>query len=293
LLEDLPSKDEIKRVTDRLLKEAGAYGRLPTPVDDLIAAANLSESREYVLSESSIQSAPAHLRTILRGARQKIRGILDRRDLVIHVDPEVGNEAKRKFIKLHETTHQILPHQRDLVQVDTDATLSAVVKQMFEREANQGAAELLFQREAFGRMANDYDPSVDAPMGLAQLYGSSFHAAFRRYVETSDTAMVGIVFRPDPIKIVPLTLSRFEALASPRWTRRFGNSWPRAMSADRFPFLSAFDIGEFEFPWKSLDGARVLLRVQTKKMAHRRFALIWEPRRRLLRAQRMVRISSN
>jgi len=59
VLEDLPSRQDIARLTDRLLREAGAYGRLPTPVGDILAAAELVEAPQTFLSASSIAEARA------------------------------------------------------------------------------------------------------------------------------------------------------------------------------------------------------------------------------------------
>lgn len=42
-----------------------------------------------MLDESLIRKAPAYLRVLLRSARNKMQGLLDRRDLVVHVSPQV------------------------------------------------------------------------------------------------------------------------------------------------------------------------------------------------------------
>ncbi len=43
MLGDLKSAKDIARATERLLAMAEARGRLPTPVDDIVAAAELAE----------------------------------------------------------------------------------------------------------------------------------------------------------------------------------------------------------------------------------------------------------
>ena len=118
MLEDLEAADEISNQADRLLRAASAYGRFPTPVDDLIRASQLSEADDYVLDESLISKAPAYLRALLRSARHKIHGIIDRRARVIHVSPAIDHEGKRRFVKMHETAHHILPHQQDLLYAE-------------------------------------------------------------------------------------------------------------------------------------------------------------------------------
>jgi hypothetical protein len=42
---------DIKKQADRLLKQADAYGRFPTPISDLVAAANLTVSKEASLED--------------------------------------------------------------------------------------------------------------------------------------------------------------------------------------------------------------------------------------------------
>ena len=98
MLEDLEAADEISNQAGRLLRAADAYGRFPTPVDDLVRASQLREAGDYVLDESLISKAPAYLRSLLRSARHKIHGIIDRRARVIHISPAIDHEGKRRFV---------------------------------------------------------------------------------------------------------------------------------------------------------------------------------------------------
>lgn len=123
MLEDLEAADEISSQADRLLRAADACGRFPTPVNDLVRASQLSEADDYVLDESLINKAPVYLRTLLRSARHKIQGIIDRRARVIHISPAIDHEDRRRFVKMHETAHHILPHQQDLLYAEDHETL--------------------------------------------------------------------------------------------------------------------------------------------------------------------------
>jgi hypothetical protein len=67
--QELESAGEINSRVDRLLRAADAYGRFPTPVDDILEKANLTEADDYVLDESLIQKAPAYLRSLLKPIR--------------------------------------------------------------------------------------------------------------------------------------------------------------------------------------------------------------------------------
>lgn len=296
VFEDLETADEINGQADRLLHAAGAYGRFPTPVDDLVRASRLSEAADYVLDESLIRKAPAYLRVLLRSARNKIQGLLDRRERVIHISPAIEHEGKRRFVKLHETTHHILPHQRDLLYADDHETLSPTTRRLFEREANQGAAELLFQRNRFTRDAADLQISVAAIWQLASKYGSSFHAAIRRYAETHPSAVAAIVLGPAPIQQHPPRWRREEVMASPAWIRRFGKpTWPRLMDTHASPFVAAVDFpGLSDVKMRDLTGAMIEISVDACKTPYHSFLLLWvPPPRRLLRLThpRAVRIA--
>ena len=55
--------EEIDKHVDRLLRAADAYQRFPTPVDDIVAAASLTQVDDYVFDDSKIAKAPVYLRT--------------------------------------------------------------------------------------------------------------------------------------------------------------------------------------------------------------------------------------
>jgi Zn-dependent peptidase ImmA (M78 family) len=285
MLDDLESAGEIDRRVDQLLRAADAYGRYPTPVDDIVAAAKLIQVDDYVLNDSKIAKAPAYLRSLLRSAKQKVQGLVDRRERVVHISPDIEHEAKRSFVKLHETTHDILPHQQDLVYADTNETLSLATKRLFEREANQGAAELLFQRKHFKRDANDYEIGLAAIWLLAERYGSSFHAALRRYAECHDAAVAAIVFNPTPVALTPKTWKREEAMATRAWQDRFGPmKWPSRLDTLSHPFVAALDFPLGEIPMVDQAGDKVTVRVEAQSNTYKRFALLWiPPQRRLLK----------
>lgn len=56
---DRDAAADLNRRVDRLLRDADAYGRFPTPVTDIVHAAALAEADDYVLDESMIGKAPA------------------------------------------------------------------------------------------------------------------------------------------------------------------------------------------------------------------------------------------
>ena len=81
MLDDLDSGSAIAAEVSRLLRVADVKERLPTPVDDLVAAADLRKVAKIDIDEAMVAAAPtAEMRRILGGAMRKIRGLLDRRD---------------------------------------------------------------------------------------------------------------------------------------------------------------------------------------------------------------------
>jgi hypothetical protein len=296
MLQDLEAADDISVAADRLLRAASAYGRFPTPVEDLVSTGQLCEAADYVLDESLIAQAPTYLRALLRSARHKIQGLLDRRARVIHISPAIQHAGKRRFVMLHETAHHILPHQRDLLYADDHETLSPATRRLFEREANQGAAELLFQRQQFAKDAADLQVCTAAVWDLAMRYGSSFHAAIRRYAETSPGAVAAIVLEPTPLSCHPPRWRREEVMASPAWIRRFGApAWPRLVDARACPFVAALDFPRLSgAALRDLAGETVEISVDACTTPYHSFLLLWvpPPRRPLWLARpRAVRIA--
>lgn len=279
--------DNLAQIRDAaavLLRKANVDERLPTPVDDLVAAAGLVEDAGYMLSESKIRRAPREIRRLLRAAGRKVRGVLDRRERILHVNPAVEVPAQRQFIRCHETMHDVLPWQRELLVLgDTGKTLSLNIEFRFEQEANQGGAELLFQLDLLKRIARDYPTDITTPVALADMFGASIHSTFRRWIEHHDGAVCGTVLNPDPVCIEPLTFQRYEEIASERWRSRFGqHCFPARLSAKEYPFVAPLGPPRppnVDSEWNLIDlaGSASSLRVQSFNNSYRTFVLLWLP----------------
>jgi hypothetical protein len=275
---------EIRDVASALLREADVDERLPTPVDDLVAAAGLLEDDDYVLSEAKIRQAPKEIRRLLRSAGRKIRGALDRRERILHVNPEIEVPAQRQFIRCHETMHDALPWQRDLLVLGyTGKTLASNIEFRFEQEANQGAAELLFQVDLLASIARDYPTDITTPILLEEMFGASIHSTFRRWVEQHPAAVCGIVLDPKPVSLSPLTFRRFEVVESVEWRDRFGpKRFPVRLSAASHPFIAPLGPpwpGAVDSRWATtgIDGSPASLRVQSFSNTYRTLILLWLP----------------
>jgi hypothetical protein len=102
------------------------------------------------------------------------------------------------FIKLHEAGHGVLPPQKkaySLIQ-ECEEYLDADITDMFEREANVFAAEVLFQGKLFADEAHQSAFGMKVPIALAKKYGASNYSTFRRYVSTSPLACCLLVLEP-------------------------------------------------------------------------------------------------
>lgn len=189
----------------RLLKAAEAIGRFPTPIDDLMAAAKVTVIEDEMLDESMLRRLADKARASLafgvgaiKSAFSKVLGLFDARDRLVILDREV-HAARRPFVKLHEAGHGSMPHQTSLYALmhDCDQTLDDETRDLFEREANVFASEVLFQGEMFQMQARDGAFGISNAMSLAKRFGASNYATFRRYVTTSPVACCLVVVEPE------------------------------------------------------------------------------------------------
>src|SRR6185295_4715098 len=99
MLRDTPDGPAVRKATDRLLRVAAASGRFPTPVDDIVAAAGLTQPAHSMLSELVVEKAPAHIQRALRKLKGKVHAVLDRKAREIHIDPSINHRAKIEYRK--------------------------------------------------------------------------------------------------------------------------------------------------------------------------------------------------
>ncbi len=297
MTDDVPDVRDIRREAERLLARAGARGKLPTPVDELVAAAGLVQPKHSMLSEFILRDAPEHLRRPARRLRFKIRALLDRKAREVHIDPSIDNPGQVAFKTLHEVAHDILPWQRDLGYADDDATFSPRTRELFEWQANVGAAELLFQRELFGDMANEYAIGLGSVFDLAKQFGSSRRSALHRYAGTHRGAMVAVVLEVSPLERGALAYRRQEVVLSTGFAERFGPAadWPRVLRSPPYTFLEAAEdarmsdeVRRAEMIFPDRDHVCQELNVEIFCNFYNLLVLIWVPRRERGRRRRLV-----
>jgi hypothetical protein len=302
VLEDLEGAPKIIAAAERLLAFADARGRLPTPVDDIVAAAQLTEPAQSLLADEAINDAPRHLREKIARLKGKVKAVLDRRTKEVHLHPEIHIVGQRNFNRLHETSHNIFDWQTELAYADDNHTLTwapehrANLDRQWEQEANQGAAELLFQRDLLTEMAAGERIGFVSIVDLSERFGASIHATFRRVVETHHGALAGVVVDESPTIGSPITYRRYEAMHSRRWLDRFGpvNTWPKFMPVTSYPFLDHLhrrlqaQDGRTELAWPDVNGDAVSIHAEYFNNSYRVLILLWVPQREFLKPRRVL-----
>jgi hypothetical protein len=133
----------------------------------------------------------------LKSALSKVVGLFDPADRLVLIDKELPR-PRIPFVKLHEAGHGSLPHQSRVYALIHDClqTLDPDTTDLFEREANVFASDVMFQGETFLQHAHDQEFGLKVPMRLAKQFGASNYATFRRYVGTSPRACCLLVLEP-------------------------------------------------------------------------------------------------
>lgn len=243
---------ELISLADRALRRAGAVGKLPTPVEDLIRAANItSESDPEGVVSRFLSTLNAQSRAIFESAMQKMRGIADLRERAIYVP---SDKAPRElFASAHEFGHEEIPWHHVITDdvaafyTDDDFSLGPNVQEKFDIEANFFASEIIFQGDRFAARAKDYKPSFDAVFLLAELHGASRQATLRRYVEAQDEILAAVSYLPnryvvDDHGFPPLRAPRL--FGSPKFVHKYGNVEVPGELTSVHPWAAARKLGE-------------------------------------------------
>lgn len=226
--------DAVRRHADRLLREAGAFGVFPTPVDDVMAAARV-EMGPDALDEGFLDGCRRKFGAALRRAVSKVRGVVDAVAGVIYVDRTL-HAAKQLYLKVHEVGHVYLPWQRKLYAAfeECDKTLHPDVAEAFDREANAFASDVLFQCDTFAAEAADHPLEIWTPVRLSKKYGASVYASVRRYVRTHHRGCAVLVYDPpEPAEGDGFRASLRRVESSEAFGRIVGRvDWPQTMTPD-------------------------------------------------------------
>jgi Zn-dependent peptidase ImmA (M78 family) len=164
-----------QEIVEALLVEAGTANHLPTDETKLLGFLKLEQLSFDFMNELDFLSENQKQSMDLRAA-------LSFNDRLVATQSGLSDKRKR-FGIFHEIGHFILPEHRSKLFLDDDATLSWWAKVQIEREANEIAAEILFQGNRFTEEALSSPTSVRTVTDLAPRYGASYESAIRRYTE--------------------------------------------------------------------------------------------------------------
>lgn len=164
-----------QEIVEALLVEAGTANHLPTDEQKLLGFLKLEQLSFDFMNE--LDFLPETQKKAL-----DLRAALSLNDRLVATQSGLSEKRKR-FGIFHEIGHFILPEHRDKLFLDDDATLSWWTKARMEREANEIAAEIVFQGNRFTEEALSAPASVRTVTELAPKYGASYESAMRRYTE--------------------------------------------------------------------------------------------------------------
>lgn len=229
---------QVRSAAERALLEAGALGRFPTPIDDVMTVAKVEEVKEDVLNEGFIAKIRREVSAVsgaLKSALSKVMGLFDARSRLVFIDRSLIL-VRQTFIRLHETGHAFLPWQRDLYMVveDCEQTIAPELADQFDREANVFASEVLFQLDTFTSEAEEKEFGILVPVHLSKTYGASIYASVRRYVTQNWRACAVVVLNPpEPVAGDGFRAGLRRHCASPSFTEIFGDiQWPDYFTPD-------------------------------------------------------------
>jgi Zn-dependent peptidase ImmA (M78 family) len=143
---------------------------------------------------------------------------------LIGVDKRLS-PRRRNFSILHEIGHFVLPGHMaewgDKPFTDGDKTLSTTSVSIKEMEANQFAADCLFQLDHFDFLAQTAELNWRNIQNAADTYEASFEATARRWVERSSLERALVVFKPESRTEVGKPLTIMYTITSPSFCETY------------------------------------------------------------------------
>ena len=168
------ARRQILAAAESALLKAGVAGVIPTPLDAVATAAEITEIID-------ISQLPPDIAARKPRAMRRILGALLHRERIAFVDLSQC-EPRARLTEAHEIGHQIIPWHHAAFQLDDEERLLGNTRDQLETEAYLAGGHLIFQGQRFLRHALDYQVSIGTPIALAPDYGASRHATMRYYV---------------------------------------------------------------------------------------------------------------
>ena len=205
---DAFTRTRIERIADQALRSAGVLGQLPTPLEEVQAAAG-------ILARRDIAALPAGLATpgrVLLGALW-----FERRTIYVDL---AQPEPRRRFTDAHEAMHALCPWHEATLREDTASELFRATRASIEAEANYGAAELLFQGRAFRERVASAAPDLAGARALAAEHGASLRATLHHLAAHHPAPTAFLVVGRFPGRDGALRV--WSSVTSPAYRSRYG-----------------------------------------------------------------------
>jgi hypothetical protein len=228
----------IRKEAERALREAGALGIFPTPIDRIMSVARVLEVKDDVLNPgfiAKLRAKAAEAGHLVKQAVSKVLGLFHASEGLVFLNQSLM-AVKKRFVGFHEAGHGFLPWQRPMYAIveDCEKALDAATAELFDREANVFASEVLFQLDTFHDMAEGEPFEIWTPVNLARRIHASNYAAIRQYVSKSHRACAVVVLNmPELIEGDGFRASLRRPIQSPKFTDIFGGyPWKEVYTSD-------------------------------------------------------------
>lgn len=277
--------DQWRRVrseAERALRKAGALGVFPTPVRDIMAVADVTEIEEDVLNPSFVQKLRGSITGALKKALGKVQGIFHAVAGLVYLDQSLY-KFRKQFVRLHEAAHGFLPWQRPMYALveDCEHAIDARTADLFDREANVFASEVLFQLDAFRDAAEEKPFSIWTPVKMAGDFGASLYATIRQYVcKNWRCCAVLVLNEPQLAEGAGFTATFRRVIPSDSFRELFGSSpWKPVYTPDDpigalVPLGGRKGSGKREISLTDLNGTRHVCIAESFTQKHNVFILI-------------------
>lgn len=280
------SPDSITDLAVHALREAGAVGVVPTPLDAVGGALQYGPPEDLFPPD-----VPAGLMAAVLRLAGKVLGAVALPERVLYLDRDQP-PGRQRFHHGHELGHIAIPWHNEAYYGDDYWTLDPETRVQLEDEANRFSIALLFQGGGYAKEAADYRFGLATPLELSDRWGTSRHVAIRHYVQSHDRACAVLLIGRIPVlsRSGPAVkvLNGFE---SSKWARRYGRildavpwvlpvaEWDLAADAlSAIQGLALDAVAEGEVAISLPEGAR-RLRYQVTSNTYNAFALLYEPHR--------------
>jgi hypothetical protein len=217
----------VRKEAERALREAGALGVFPTPIDRIMAVARVEEVKEDVLNPgfiANLRLKAAEAGHLVKRAVTKVLGLFHASEGLVFLNQSLM-AVKKRFIGLHEAGHGFLPWQRPMYAIveDCEKALDGATAALFDREANVFASEVLFQLDTFHDMAASKPFEIWTPVKLARQFRASNYAAIRQYVSKNHRACAVVVLNmPELVEGDGFRVNLRRPIQSQKFTEIFG-----------------------------------------------------------------------